>query len=249
MAAPCGARSISTRCAPTCARCATWSPPAPVLAVVKANGYGHGAAPVARAAARSRGAVARASHASKKACSSAVTGSTRRSWCCRSRRCRRPKPSSPTRSRRSSTPRPGSTRWPRRCVVRRHATACRCTSRSTPACTASGCDPDDALAAGRAHRRQPELDLAGVCTHLAVADEPDNPYTAEQLARFDAALARAARRRSRPGHRARGQHRRRARAVPTARHDLVRIGIARLRPPAGRALGRPTGRVRARRSR
>jgi alanine racemase len=39
-----------------------------------------------------------------------------------------------------------------------------------------------------AHR--PWLRLAGVFTHLAVADEPDDPYTAEQLARFDDVLAR-----------------------------------------------------------
>ena len=52
-----------------------------------------------------------------------------------------------------------------------------------------GCAPDDALALARAIAARDELTLAGVCTHLAVADEPDNPSTTEQLARFDAVLA------------------------------------------------------------
>ena len=43
------------------------------------------------------------------------------------------------------------------------------------------------LAAAIAGRRG--LRLAGVFTHLAVADEPDDPYTAGQLARFDEVLA------------------------------------------------------------
>ncbi len=52
-----------------------------------------------------------------------------------------------------------------------------------------GCATDDAIAlAGRVGSRD-ELELAGVCTHLAVADEPDDGYTAAQLARFDAVLA------------------------------------------------------------
>jgi alanine racemase len=44
--------------------------------------------------------------------------------------------------------------------------------------------------------------LDGVWTHLAVADEPENPFTAEQLARFDAALDDLAA----AGHRARHVH-------------------------------------------
>ena len=51
-----------------------------------------------------------------------------------------------------------------------------------------GCDPADALALAARIDASAELDLAGVCTHLAVADEPDNPYTGSQLAQFDAAL-------------------------------------------------------------
>ena len=64
-----------------------------------------------------------------------------------------------------------------------------------------------------------------MCTHFAVADEPDNPYTAEQLARFDAVLDELRAGGLDPGRRARVQHRGRARSARRARHDLVRVGI------------------------
>ena len=56
-----------------------------------------------------------------------------------------------------------------------------------------GCAPDDARALVDTIGERDELVLAGVCTHLAVADEPENPYTGEQLDRFDALLAELAR--------------------------------------------------------
>ncbi len=67
--------------------------------------------------------------------------------------------------------------------------ACRSTSRSTPGCSASASTPTGAaeLAATIASHA-PTLRLAGVFTHLAMADEPDDPFTAEQLARLDAVL-------------------------------------------------------------
>lgn len=51
----------------------------------------------------------------------------------------------------------------------------------------------DEIAAGlhealQAIGAKPDLRLAGVWTHFAVADEPDNPYTDEQLGRFHRAL-------------------------------------------------------------
>ena len=71
----------------------------------------------------------------------------------------------------------------------------------------------------------PHLRLAGVFTHLAVADEPADPYTARQLARFDAALAALG-----PGaldgvavHAANSAG---ALAHPDARRSFVRAGIA-----------------------
>ena len=52
--------------------------------------------------------------------------------------------------------------------------------------------------AGRGRRQaRPGWRLEGFWTHLAVADEVDDPYTADQLARFEAALAGLARRRGR----------------------------------------------------
>jgi alanine racemase len=69
-----------------------------------------------------------------------------------------------------------------------------------------------------------ELKFQGLWTHLAVADEPENPYTGEQLARFDEVRARLAGR----GHRAEILHAANTAgtlAFPNARYDLVRPGI------------------------
>ena len=56
-----------------------------------------------------------------------------------------------------------------------------------------GASPDDAVALAVAVDRHPDLMLEGLWTHLAVADEVDNAYTGEQLARFDGVLADLAR--------------------------------------------------------
>ena len=40
-----------------------------------------------------------------------------------------------------------------------------------------GCTPADAVALARLVGTRDQLELAGVCTHLAVADEPDDSYT------------------------------------------------------------------------
>jgi alanine racemase len=87
-----------------------------------------------------------------------------------------------------------------------------------------GCDPDDALTLARAIAARDELELAGVCTHLAVADEPGNPYTGEQLARFEAVLGvlDAAGLRPSLAHAANSA----GLLVAGARYDLVRVGIA-----------------------
>lgn len=53
-----------------------------------------------------------------------------------------------------------------------------------------GAHPHAAVAmANSIIERAPAVRLAGVYTHLAVADEPDDPFTARQLERFDGALA------------------------------------------------------------
>ena len=74
--------------------------------------------------------------------------------------------------------------------------------------------------------RRPHASCASgaCCTHFAVADEPDDPYTDEQLARFRAVLADLDAAGLRPAARARGELGRAARVPRRA-----------LRPRAGRA--------------
>jgi alanine racemase len=88
-----------------------------------------------------------------------------------------------------------------------------------------GCAPGDVPGLADAISAHGELTLAGTCTHLAVADEPEDPYTGEQLARFDAVLADLEARGLAPGirHAANSAG---AIAFPAARYDLVRTGIA-----------------------
>ena len=69
------------------------------------------------------------------------------------------------------------------------------------------------------------LRLEGVWTHLAVADAPDDPFTAKQLARFDRALA-AMRRDGLPAGLVHAANSAGLLAHPDARRDLVRVGIA-----------------------
>jgi alanine racemase len=97
-----------------------------------------------------------------------------------------------------------------------------------------GAPPHEAADLACAVAASPAAELAGVFTHLAVADEPDHPFTARQLDRFDAALAAIAAAGLRPPlvHAANSAG---ALAHPRARHDLVRAGIAiyGLRPGPG----------------
>ena len=88
-----------------------------------------------------------------------------------------------------------------------------------------GATPSEAAAIAAAVARSPRLRLEGLCTHLAVADEPGNAYTDEQLSRFEQArddvaaagvhadLLHAANSAGAIGH-------------PASRYDLVRCGIA-----------------------
>jgi alanine racemase len=88
-----------------------------------------------------------------------------------------------------------------------------------------GAAPEDVPALARAIVDHPGLELAGVWTHCAVADEPDDPFTATQLQRFEMVLAELAA----AGidvpirHAANSAG---ALAHPAARYDLVRCGIA-----------------------
>jgi len=85
-----------------------------------------------------------------------------------------------------------------------------------------GVAPRDALALVRAvEAAAPDLRLAGIFTHLAVTDEPTNSFTAQQIERFDEVLRQLP---TRPPavHAANSGG---ALAHPATRYDLVRPGI------------------------
>jgi alanine racemase len=89
-----------------------------------------------------------------------------------------------------------------------------------------GAAPGDAVGlAALVRSAAPVLRLEGVATHLATADEPGHPAVAAQLAAFDGVLAALDAAGTRPPlvHVANSAG---ALAVPAARHSLVRTGIA-----------------------
>jgi alanine racemase len=98
-----------------------------------------------------------------------------------------------------------------------------------------GCAPSDALALVDAIAARSELALEGICTHLAVADEPDNPYTHGQVESFGELLAALDDRGARPAlvHVANSAG---LIAHPESRYDLVRCGIALYGVPPAPAL-------------
>ncbi len=69
-----------------------------------------------------------------------------------------------------------------------------------------GAEPDDIATLAKEIARRPELDLEALWTHCAVADEPGNPFTDEQLDRFDQVAAELAVAGHRPPDAPRGQH-------------------------------------------
>jgi len=87
-----------------------------------------------------------------------------------------------------------------------------------------GCDPVDAIELAAHVANRPELRLAGVCTHFAVADEPGNPYTDAQRRTFERVLEQI-RAHGLPTGVVHACNTAAAIAVPDARYDMVRIGI------------------------
>ena len=101
-----------------------------------------------------------------------------------------------------------------------------------------GCAPDELVDLALGVDKRPELRLEGVFTHLPVADELDNPFTARQLGVFDALVVdlRAAGIDPPIVHAANSAG---AIAHPAARYDMVRCGIAVYGlPPAPALAGR-----------
>jgi alanine racemase len=87
-----------------------------------------------------------------------------------------------------------------------------------------GVQPPEVVELARAIVDDPGLHLASVFTHFAVADEPENPFTAEQIRRYEAVLAELAA----EGIEVPCRHAANsagALAHPEARFDLVRVGI------------------------
>jgi len=88
-----------------------------------------------------------------------------------------------------------------------------------------GATVDEAIALAVAADRMPELELGGLCTHFAVADEPGNDFTSAQIERFDGVVARLAS----LGVQASLLHACNSAGAltqPRARYDLVRCGLA-----------------------
>jgi alanine racemase len=88
-----------------------------------------------------------------------------------------------------------------------------------------GCSPSEALDLAPAVKKHRELHLQGLLTHFAVADEPENPYTARQVAVFEAVRKELGRMGIRPPlvHAANSAG---CLTAPDARYDLVRCGIS-----------------------
>jgi len=101
-----------------------------------------------------------------------------------------------------------------------------------------GVAPADAVAMAREIQRHPELELEGVFTHCAVADELENPFTAQQFDRFEQVLTDLSAVGIEPPIRHAANS---ATAIehPRGRYDLVRCGIAvyGIAPAPGLAVG------------
>ncbi len=89
----------------------------------------------------------------------------------------------------------------------------------------AGCAPADAVDLAARVAASGALQLDGVFTHLATADEPGHPDIDRQVGRFDTVLHELARAGLRPAtvHTANSAA---ALTLPAARHQMVRVGIA-----------------------
>ncbi|HEX7132692.1 MAG TPA: alanine racemase [Iamia sp.] len=195
--------------------------PTPVWAVVKADGYGHGAVPVARAA-LAAGAAGLAVALVEEARTLRAAGVDARILLL----------SEPPVTAASAVLASGvePTVYSPGMVAALDAVADRAAPlpvhlKVDTGMHRVGCAPEDVVAVATVVDRAPALRLASVWTHLAVADEPDRPETAAQLARFDAAVAavEAAGIVVPECHAANSAG---TIAHAGARHDLVRAGIA-----------------------
>jgi len=89
-----------------------------------------------------------------------------------------------------------------------------------------GADPEEARRIVAQVVEAPELRYGGLWTHLAIADEPSDPFTAEQLARFEAFRASLRSAGLPAPARVHAANSAGAIAHPSSRYDLVRCGIS-----------------------
>ena len=103
-----------------------------------------------------------------------------------------------------------------------------------------GAAPGDALRLARVVVDAPHLELDGLFTHFAVADEPQNPLTAEQQRRFEEVRAQLAAEGIEAGtvHAANSAG---AITRPEAHYDLVRCGISVYGLDPAPEVGNPLG--------
>jgi len=88
-----------------------------------------------------------------------------------------------------------------------------------------GVDPAEAVALADLISDSPGLTLEGLCTHFAVADDPANPFTSVQIERFDAVLGDLAA----AGHQPPVIHMANSAAAftrPDTHRSMIRLGIA-----------------------
>jgi alanine racemase len=98
-----------------------------------------------------------------------------------------------------------------------------------------GASPDQAVQLADAVANKPTLRLAGVWTHCAVADDLDDDYTARQLETYEAVLGELAA----AGHTPDYRHAANSAVLlghPQGHYDLVRVGIASYGLEPSRAL-------------
>ena len=110
-------------------------------------------------------------------------------------------------------------------AARAHGTTARLHLKVDTGMNRVGVAPADALAVARDIEDRTELELEGVFTHCAVADEPANPFTDVQLDRFEAVLDQLADDGISPALRHAANS---ATAIvhPRGRYDMVRAGIS-----------------------
>jgi alanine racemase len=197
-----------------CARLAAASAPALLCAVVKADGYGHGAVPAARAALAGGArwlAVATAAEAAQLRAAGVdgpllVMGAL-----------------SEPELRAALAARADVVAWREEFAARLPAGVGVHVKLDTGMGRLGTRDPDEALAVARRVAAAPGLRLAGAMTHFATADD-DPGFVAEQLAAF-APWAEAVRELA-PGVLVHAANSAAALRVPESRFDMVRCGIA-----------------------